>query len=107
MKKLGILLAVVACASAPVTRPDGQAGVLVAGANIDAVRDAIVSHVTDGGYSVLSASENLVTAEMPARDNPSGYYFLHQEYVLWSVPNGVRIRGVGRFIDKTPPALKT
>lgn len=105
MKKLAILVVLFGCASAQRAGTD-QMGVLIPATNVDAVRDAVVSHVTAAGFSVLSAGDNAISAEMPAAEDQSGYYFVHQDYLIWSVATGVRISGRGSLVDKRPATLR-
>ncbi|MDQ6716827.1 MAG: hypothetical protein M3Z17_00615 [Gemmatimonadota bacterium] len=107
MKRLAILVALVACTNPSLSRtaPVGP-GIEIPGAHLDDVRDAVVSQMTSKGFSVLTADENRIVGEQPIRSDWSGNFYSHREYFIWEQKEGVTIIASAGFLDKTPAALR-
>ena len=70
MKRLAILLVLVACVNPSVSRNAAASnGVAIPGAQLDDVRGAVVAQLASKGYSVLSASKYRVSGELPIRSD--------------------------------------
>jgi hypothetical protein len=104
MKRLGILIALIACTNPALSRtaPVGPS-IVIPGAQLDDVRDAVVSQLTSKGYSVLVAEKNRVAAELPIRSDWSGNYYTHREYFLRERRDGIMMTAGGWLVDKSPP----
>jgi hypothetical protein len=107
MKKLAIVFALIACTNPALSRttPVGPS-IVIPGAQLDDVRDAVVSQLTSKGYSVLVAEKYRVAAELPMRSDWSGNFYTHREYRLGEHRDGITITAGGGLVDKSPPQTR-